>query len=114
MPIATVNPATGETLETFDALTPVEVEARIARAWAAFERHRDSSLESRTARLVRAAGFTTVAVLPGSGNLISGQTAGFKLKEAATVLDISPATARKRHSHILKRLAAQHERHHAD
>lgn len=55
MPIATVNPATGETLETFDALTPVEVEARIARAWAAFERHRDSPLDSRTARLVRAA-----------------------------------------------------------
>lgn len=38
--------------------------------------------------LVRAAGFTTVAVLPGSGNLISGQTAVFKLKEAATVLDL--------------------------
>lgn len=32
MPIATVNPATGETERTFDAHSPAEVEARIARA----------------------------------------------------------------------------------
>lgn len=38
--------------------------------------------------MVRAAGFSTVCVMPGSGNLISGQTVVFKLKQADTLLDI--------------------------
>ena len=40
MAIATVNPATGETLETFTPLTADEVDARIGRAAAAFDRYR--------------------------------------------------------------------------
>lgn len=43
--------------------------------------------------LVRAAGFSIVGVLPGSGNLVSGQNAVFKLKDGATVHDIIVADA---------------------
>jgi imidazolonepropionase-like amidohydrolase len=38
--------------------------------------------------VVRAAGFTTVCALPGSGNLIGGQSVVFKTKPGATVFDI--------------------------
>jgi succinate-semialdehyde dehydrogenase/glutarate-semialdehyde dehydrogenase len=47
MPIATVNPATGETLKTFDALTDDELRDRIARASAAFASYRLTSFEQR-------------------------------------------------------------------
>jgi len=55
MPIATVNPATGETLKTYDALGPEEVERRLATAEAAFLRHRTTSFEERARLLYRAA-----------------------------------------------------------
>ncbi|NBM19372.1 NADP-dependent succinic semialdehyde dehydrogenase [Streptomyces sp. GC420] len=54
MPIASSNPATGETLKTFDPLTPEEIETRLARARAAFEDYRTTSFGDRS-RLVRAA-----------------------------------------------------------
>ncbi|MFE1431478.1 NADP-dependent succinic semialdehyde dehydrogenase [Streptomyces griseoaurantiacus] len=54
MPLATVNPATGETLRTFDALDAEEVERRLAAAEAAFRTHRTTSFAER-ARLLRAA-----------------------------------------------------------
>jgi succinate-semialdehyde dehydrogenase/glutarate-semialdehyde dehydrogenase len=47
MPIATVNPATGETLKTFDALTDDELRDRIARASAAFASYRLTSFAQR-------------------------------------------------------------------
>jgi succinate-semialdehyde dehydrogenase/glutarate-semialdehyde dehydrogenase len=55
MAIATQNPATGETLRTFDALNAVEIERRVAKAASAFESHRLSSFESRS-RFMRRAG----------------------------------------------------------
>ncbi|GGX77906.1 NADP-dependent succinic semialdehyde dehydrogenase [Streptomyces minutiscleroticus] len=55
MPIATVNPATGETLETFDALGAEEVERRIAAADAAFRTHRTTSFADRARLMHRAA-----------------------------------------------------------
>ncbi|MDI3387688.1 NADP-dependent succinic semialdehyde dehydrogenase [Streptomyces sp. B-S-A8] len=55
MPIATVNPATGETLKTFDALTPEEVERRLATAEAAYREHRLTSFADRRTLLERAA-----------------------------------------------------------
>ncbi|GAB2819192.1 NADP-dependent succinic semialdehyde dehydrogenase [Streptomyces daliensis] len=55
MAIATVNPATGETLQTFDALGEAEVEERIARAHAAFAQHRATTFEQRAELLRRAA-----------------------------------------------------------
>ncbi len=47
MPIATVNPATGETLKTFDALTPDEVDSRLERAAVAFASYRLTSFAER-------------------------------------------------------------------
>jgi len=54
MPLATVNPATGQTLRTFDALDAREVERRLAAAEAAFRTHRTTSFAER-ARLLHAA-----------------------------------------------------------
>ena len=54
MPIATVNPATGETLETFTPHTAAEVETALARAAEAFAVHRLTSFDER-AELLRAA-----------------------------------------------------------
>ncbi|MDT0382192.1 NADP-dependent succinic semialdehyde dehydrogenase [Streptomyces sp. DSM 42041] len=54
MPIATVNPATGETLKTFDALGPREIEDRLAAAHEAFQHHRVTTMDRRQ-ELLRAA-----------------------------------------------------------
>lgn len=54
MPIATINPATGETLQTFEALTAGEVDAALQRAADAFERHRRTSLHERAEKMRRA------------------------------------------------------------
>lgn len=55
MPIATVNPATGETLETFEPLEDAEVTRRVAAAHAAFGEHRTSSFAERARLMNRAA-----------------------------------------------------------
>ncbi|MDT0452646.1 NADP-dependent succinic semialdehyde dehydrogenase [Streptomyces hesseae] len=52
MPIATVNPATGETLKTFAELGPEDVERRLATADAAFRHHRTTDFAERS-RLLR-------------------------------------------------------------
>lgn len=54
MAIATVNPADGETLKTFEAQGPEEIERRIAAADAAFRTYRTTSFAER-ARLLNAA-----------------------------------------------------------
>jgi succinate-semialdehyde dehydrogenase/glutarate-semialdehyde dehydrogenase len=54
VPIATVNPATGETLRTFPALSEEETEERLQRAHEAFGHHRTTSF-ARRAELMRAA-----------------------------------------------------------
>ncbi len=54
MTIATINPATGETVKTFEALTPAELDARLGAAAAAFGGYRRTDFESR-ARWMRAA-----------------------------------------------------------
>ncbi|MGW1182035.1 NADP-dependent succinic semialdehyde dehydrogenase [Streptomyces drozdowiczii] len=55
MPIATVNPANGETLRTFDALEDDEIEKRIAAADAAFRDYRTTPFRERARLLNRAA-----------------------------------------------------------
>jgi succinate-semialdehyde dehydrogenase/glutarate-semialdehyde dehydrogenase len=55
MPIATINPATGETLREFTPLTPVEIERKLALAWSAFKRWRRTPLAERAAAVGRAA-----------------------------------------------------------
>ncbi|HLM68615.1 MAG TPA: aldehyde dehydrogenase family protein, partial [Longimicrobium sp.] len=54
MPIATINPATGETLRTFDALTAEQVEEKLQRASDAFLRHRRTSIAQRAEKMRRA------------------------------------------------------------
>ncbi|MFG2502144.1 NADP-dependent succinic semialdehyde dehydrogenase [Streptomyces sp. NPDC048441] len=55
MPIATVNPATGETLKTFESLDRAEVEQRITVADEAFRQYRTSDFAERARLLNRAA-----------------------------------------------------------
>ncbi|MGW7359216.1 NADP-dependent succinic semialdehyde dehydrogenase [Streptomyces sp. NPDC054802] len=55
MPIATVNPATGETLKTYDALTPDEIDRRLGLAATAFATHRTRPFGERADLLNRAA-----------------------------------------------------------
>ncbi|WP_371525423.1 NADP-dependent succinic semialdehyde dehydrogenase [Streptomyces sp. NBC_01283] len=55
MPIATVNPATGETLETFEPLEDAEVKRRVAAAHTAFGEYRTSTFTERARFLNRAA-----------------------------------------------------------
>ncbi|MEK2490102.1 NADP-dependent succinic semialdehyde dehydrogenase [Kitasatospora purpeofusca] len=55
MPIASVNPATGETLETFEPLDAAGLEQRLARAEEAFRTYRTTSFAQRAGLLRRAA-----------------------------------------------------------
>jgi succinate-semialdehyde dehydrogenase / glutarate-semialdehyde dehydrogenase len=55
MAIATVSPVTGETLKSFDELTPEELEDKLARAAAAAESYRLTSVEQRAGWLLKAA-----------------------------------------------------------
>lgn len=55
MPIATINPATGETVRTFEPLTDAELEAKLARAERAFQNHRHSSFAERAEKMLAAA-----------------------------------------------------------
>ena len=55
MPISSINPATGEILQTFDSLNEQQLEAKLARASEAFREHRRSSFADRADRMVRAA-----------------------------------------------------------
>ncbi|MCG3042635.1 aldehyde dehydrogenase family protein, partial [Streptomyces sp. S1A] len=47
MPISTTNPATGETLQTFEALGDQEIEERLEHARAAFEEYRTTGFAER-------------------------------------------------------------------
>jgi len=53
--IATINPATGETLKTFDPLSEAELDAKLQRAADTFRSYRRSSYAERAAYLLRAA-----------------------------------------------------------
>ncbi|MYT27155.1 aldehyde dehydrogenase family protein, partial [Streptomyces sp. SID7760] len=55
MPIATVNPANGETLKTFDELDAGQIEQRLAAAHAAFRGYRTTAFSERARLLVGAA-----------------------------------------------------------
>ena len=54
MPIATVNPANGETLETFEAMDEDELERRLELAEATFRTYRTSAFAERARLLHRA------------------------------------------------------------
>ncbi|HEX2217197.1 MAG TPA: NAD-dependent succinate-semialdehyde dehydrogenase [Gemmatimonadales bacterium] len=55
MPIASVNPATGQTLRTYDPLTADQLDARLQCAADAFRRHRRTSFAERSRLMLRVA-----------------------------------------------------------
>src|SRR6202167_3177111 len=55
MAIATVNPATGEVLKTFEPLTAAQIEEKLQRAASAFAQHRRTSFADRASKMLRAA-----------------------------------------------------------
>jgi succinate-semialdehyde dehydrogenase / glutarate-semialdehyde dehydrogenase len=55
MAIATINPATGETLKTFEPLTDAQLELKLQKAAAAFEAHRKVPFAKRAQLMLKAA-----------------------------------------------------------
>ena len=55
MPIATTNPATGETLKTFSPDSDAVIDQKLQKAWDAFGKWRKASMNERGARLAKAA-----------------------------------------------------------
>src|SRR5678809_1320578 len=55
MAIATINPATGETLRTFTPLTAGELEGKLQCAESAFRRHRRTAFADRRRLMLKAA-----------------------------------------------------------
>jgi succinate-semialdehyde dehydrogenase/glutarate-semialdehyde dehydrogenase len=55
MPIASVNPATGQTVRTFDPLTSAQLEARLQSAADAYRRQRRTTFAERATLMARAA-----------------------------------------------------------
>src|SRR3954468_9670691 len=53
--IASINPATGQTIRTFSPISDQELEAKLQRAVDAYERHRQTPIRERTRMLSRAA-----------------------------------------------------------
>jgi succinate-semialdehyde dehydrogenase / glutarate-semialdehyde dehydrogenase len=53
--IATINPATGEVVKTYEALTPEQVEQNLQLAVKAFQAHRKTTFADRAAKMLRAA-----------------------------------------------------------
>ncbi len=55
MAIATINPATGELLKSFEPLSEAQIEQKLERAAVAFRVHRQTSFADRAAKMMRAA-----------------------------------------------------------
>lgn len=55
MAIATINPATGKTIKTFDALTDSEIEVKLQRAALAFTKYRNVPFSERSRMMLNAA-----------------------------------------------------------
>ena len=55
MSITSINPATGETIKSFTALTDAELEAKLSQGAKTFKEYRLTSLESRREKLLNAA-----------------------------------------------------------
>src|ERR1700756_5273258 len=55
MAIATVNPATGERIKSFEPLSAAQIEQKLQLASSAFQAHRRSSFADRASKMIRAA-----------------------------------------------------------
>src|SRR5688572_21284716 len=84
MSLRTLNPATGQTLQTFDELTDEQLEARIARAQDAFAKNRRRTFAERARRMHEAA-FILEREKHALGRLMTvemGKTIGAAIAEA--------------------------------
>ena len=84
MPIATINPATGEVVKTFDAFTDAQVDEKIAKASKAFHSFRNTSLSDRSRWMTKAAEILE-AEKESIGRLMTlemGKTLGSAIAEA--------------------------------
>ena len=55
MAIASINPATGEVVKTFEPLTGAEIEQKLQVAASGFRTHRRTSFADRASRMMRVA-----------------------------------------------------------
>src|SRR5437588_12990533 len=55
MPISSINPATGDVLQTFDSLNEQQLEEKLARAADTFREHRRTSFADRAEKMLGAA-----------------------------------------------------------
>ena len=55
MAIATINPATGEVLKTFEPLSAAQIEQKLQLAASAFRKHRRTPFAERSSKMMRAA-----------------------------------------------------------
>lgn len=55
MAIASINPANGQTIQSFTPLSADELEGKLSLAWSAFQAHRKTSYSERAGKLLRAA-----------------------------------------------------------
>ncbi len=64
MAIATINPATGQTIKRFEALTDAQVDQKIQRATEAFPKFRKLSFTDRGGMMMRAAELSKQKKIP--------------------------------------------------
>ena len=55
MPIASINPATGEVLQTFESLNQPQIEEKLSRAAETFRDYRRTTFADRAEKMLRAA-----------------------------------------------------------
>src|SRR5688572_32018990 len=55
MPIASINPATGEVLQTFDSLNEPQIDEKLSRAAETFRDYRRKTFSDRAEKMLRAA-----------------------------------------------------------
>jgi succinate-semialdehyde dehydrogenase/glutarate-semialdehyde dehydrogenase len=106
MAIASINPATGETIRTFDALDDAAIEAALARASSAFRVNRERSFVERATRMRRTAELLAERK-NGLGRLITIEM-GKPVKAAVAEVAKCAATVRYYAEHAEEYLADEH------
>ena len=103
MTLRSINPATGETLNSYEPFTAAQVDSALARAVLAFKHHRQISIEERSARMEAA------AVLLESGKqkwaALMTQEMGKPLKSAIGEVEKCALTCRHYAAHAAGYLA---------
>ena len=92
MPIATTNPATGETVRTFEELTAEELEARLAKAAATFTTYRRTPMSQR-AQWLNAAADILEAEADEIGAMMTTEMGKTLAAAKAEVLKCAPAAS---------------------